>query len=44
MAVKNIEGMIPPVVVPFDEKENIDHESFRADVRYLYGTGDRWDQ
>ena len=39
MGTKMIEGMIPPVVVPFDEKENIDRESFRADVRYLYGTG-----
>jgi len=39
MAAKNIEGMIPPVVVPFDEKENIDREAFRVDVRYLYETG-----
>jgi 4-hydroxy-tetrahydrodipicolinate synthase len=39
MVVKNIEGMIPPVVVPFDEKEHIDREAFRAEVRYLFGTG-----
>lgn len=35
MPDKIIEGMIPPLVVPFDERENIDQEAFRAEVRYL---------
>ncbi len=34
-----IEGMIPPVVVPFDKNENIDREAFRAEVKYLSSTG-----
>ena len=38
MSSKSIEGMIPPAVVPFDENENIDHEAFRAEVRYLYAS------
>ena len=36
MPDKIIEGMIPPLVVPFDERENIDQEAFRTEVRYLY--------
>lgn len=36
METKMIEGMIPPVVVPFDQKENIDREAFQAEVKYLY--------
>jgi 4-hydroxy-tetrahydrodipicolinate synthase len=38
MSFKSIEGMIPPTVVPFDENENIDHEAFRAEVRFLYAS------
>lgn len=32
-----IEGMIPPVVVPFDANEAVDEEAFRRDVRFLLG-------
>ena len=39
MGTKMIEGMIPPVVVPFDEKEDIDRNAFRTEVNYLYSTG-----
>jgi len=34
-----IEGMIPPVVVPFDHEEKVNREAFRAEVKYLYSTG-----
>lgn len=30
MSFKSIEGMIPPVVVPFDERENLNRKSFRS--------------
>ena len=36
MQHKRTEGMIPPLVVPFDEKENIDQQAFRSEVRYMY--------
>ncbi len=36
MPDKRIKGMIPPLVVPFDDRENIDQEAFRSEVRYLY--------
>jgi len=39
METKMIEGMIPPVVVPFDHEEKVDREAFRAEVKYLYSTG-----
>jgi dihydrodipicolinate synthase/N-acetylneuraminate lyase len=39
MGTKNMEGMIAPVAVPFDEMEQIDREAFRAEVKYLLGAG-----
>jgi 4-hydroxy-tetrahydrodipicolinate synthase len=38
MSFKSIEGMIPPVVVPFDEGENVKRQALRAEVKYLYTT------
>lgn len=34
-----IEGMIPPVVVPFNAKGDIDEKAFRTDLRYLIKAG-----
>lgn len=31
--------MVPPLVVPFDSREEIDERAFRAEVRYLASTG-----
>jgi 4-hydroxy-tetrahydrodipicolinate synthase len=38
MPVK-IEGMIPPVVVPFTAKDTLDEKAFRADIQYLLRKG-----
>ncbi|MDQ2080543.1 dihydrodipicolinate synthase family protein [Xanthobacteraceae bacterium Astr-EGSB] len=39
MACANIEGMIPPVVVPFTADGEIDEKAFRTDLRYLIKAG-----
>jgi 4-hydroxy-tetrahydrodipicolinate synthase len=39
MASANIEGMIPPVVVPFTADGEIDEKAFRADLRFLIKAG-----
>lgn len=36
---KNIEGMIPPVVVPFTAKGELDEKAFRKDLQYLVKKG-----
>ena len=36
MPHEKIKGMIPPLVVPFDDEENIDQDAFRSEVRYIY--------
>jgi len=36
---KSIEGMIPPVVVPFTAQDTIDEAAFRAELRYLIQKG-----
>jgi len=34
-----IEGMVPPLVVPFTPEDKLDEEAFRKDIRYLIGKG-----
>jgi 4-hydroxy-tetrahydrodipicolinate synthase len=36
---KEIEGIIPAVVTPFDENENVDEEGFRKIINYLIDSG-----
>jgi 4-hydroxy-tetrahydrodipicolinate synthase len=36
---KEIEGIIPAVVTPFDENENVDEEGFRQIISYLIDSG-----
>ena len=36
---KQIEGIIPAVVTPFDEKENVDEAGFRRIINYLIESG-----
>ena len=38
MSVK-IEGMIPPVIVPFTSKDTVDEQAFRTDLQYLLKRG-----
>jgi 4-hydroxy-tetrahydrodipicolinate synthase len=33
--MKGISGIVPPMVTPFDGREEVDEQAFRADVRYL---------
>lgn len=37
--LKATEGMIPPIVVPFTEKDTIDEKALREDISYLIGRG-----
>ena len=39
MMAKKIEGMIPPIVVPFTEKDTIDEKALREDISYLVKRG-----
>lgn len=34
-----IEGMIPPVIVPFTSKDTLDEQAFRTDIQYLLKRG-----
>ncbi len=36
---KQIEGIIPAVVTPFDEHENVDEVGFRKIINYLIDNG-----
>ena len=35
MTTPAINGIIPPMVTPFDGRGRVDEDAFRADVRYL---------
>jgi dihydrodipicolinate synthase/N-acetylneuraminate lyase len=39
MKTERLTGMIPPIVVPFDEKGDIDEQALRSEVRFLFNTG-----
>lgn len=39
MALERIQGMIPPVVAPLDDRDQISEEQLRAEVRYLVAAG-----
>ena len=36
---KDVRGIIPPLVTPFDGGEDVDLQAFRAEARYVLGFG-----
>lgn len=36
---KDVRGIIPPLVTPFDEGEDVDLAAFRREARYLLQSG-----
>jgi len=39
MIIERLQGLFPPMVVPFTQMEELDEDAFRKDARYLLNTG-----